>query len=177
MAETFKRWMMRNRLTQQPINGPWNARPVTERDAALLGALMYDAYHDTIDDEGERPEEAVAEIEGVFNGKYGPLLDSCSLLVEEEGRALGATIITDWSDERTGQKQPLLAFLMTHPDASGQGLGTFLLSKSINALLAQGESELVLFVTVGNSAAQHIYQKLGFEVEEEFEAYRTSKPE
>jgi ribosomal protein S18 acetylase RimI-like enzyme len=177
MAETFKRWMMRNRLTQQPINGLWNARPVTDRDAALLGALMYDAYHDTIDDEGETQAEAVAEIDGTFNGKYGPLLDSCSLLVEEDGRALGATIITDWSDERTSKKQPLLAFLMTHPDASGQGLGTFLLSKSINALLAQGESELVLFVTVGNSAAQHIYQKLGFEVEEEFEAYRASKPE
>jgi ribosomal protein S18 acetylase RimI-like enzyme len=177
MADTFKRWMMRSKLTRQPTVGSWNARPVTGHDAAVLGALMYDAYHDTIDDEGERLEEAVAEIEGVFNGKYGPLLDSCSLLVEEDGRALGATIITDWSDERTGQKQPLLAFLMTHPDASGQGLGTFLLSTSINALLAQGESELVLFVTVGNSAAQHIYQKLGFEVEEEFEAYRAVRPE
>ncbi len=177
MAETYKRWMMRNRLTQQPINGPWNARAITGRDATLLGALMYDAYHDTIDDEGETSEETVAEIEGVFNGKYGPLLDTCSLLVEEEGRALGATIITDWTDERIGQKQPLLAFLMTHPDASGQGLGTFLLSTSINALLARGESELVLFVTVGNSAAQHVYQKLGFEVEEEFEAYRTTRPE
>ncbi|HEU4782629.1 MAG TPA: GNAT family N-acetyltransferase, partial [Ktedonobacterales bacterium] len=64
-----------------------------------------------------------------------------------------------------------------HPDASGQGLGTFLLSTSINALLARGESELVLFVTVGNSAAQHIYQKLGFEVEEEFEASHAIKPE
>jgi ribosomal protein S18 acetylase RimI-like enzyme len=177
MTDTFKRWMMRNRLTRQPIVGSWNARPVTEHDAALLGALMYDAYHDTIDDEGETPAEAVAEIEGTLNGKYGPLLDTCSLLVEEQGRALGATIITDWTDERTGHRQPLLAFLMTHPDASGQGLGTFLLSASINALLARGESELALFVTVGNSAAQHIYQKLGFEVEEEFEAARVIKPE
>ena len=177
MAETFKRWMMRNRLTQLPINGPWNARAITGRDAALLGALMYDAYHDTIDDEGETPAEAVAEIEGTLNGKYGPLLETSSLLVEEQGRALGATIITDWTDERTGHRQPLLAFLMTHPDASGQGVGTFLLSASINALLARGESELVLFVTVGNSAAQHIYQKLGFEVEEEFEASRVIRPE
>lgn len=177
MGDTFKRWMMRNRLTRQPIVGSWNARAITKRDAALLGALMYDAYHDTIDDEGETPAEAVAEIEGTLNGKYGPPLDTCSLLVEEQGRALGATIITDWTDERTGHRQPLLAFLMTHPDAGGQGLGTFLLSKSINALLAQGETELVLFVTVGNSAAQHIYQKLGFEVEEEFEAYHNTRPE
>jgi len=177
MADTYKRWMMRNRLTRQPNVGSWNARPVTQRDATLLGALMYDAYHDTIDDEGETPAEAGAEIEGTLNGKYGPLLDTCSLLVEEPGLALGATIITDWADERTGHRQPLLAFLMTHPDASGKGLGTFLLSASINALLARGESELVLFVTVGNSAAQHIYQKLGFEVEEEFEASRANNPE
>jgi len=177
MGETFTRWMMRNRLTQQPIVGSWDTRAITRHDAALLGALMYDAYHDTIDDEGETPEDAVAEVEGVINGKYGPLLEACSLLVEKQGRALGATIITNWSDERTGQRQPLLAFLMTHPDASGQGLGTFLLSKSINALLAQGETELVLFVTVGNSAPQHIYQKLGFEVEEEFEAYHNTRPE
>ena len=85
MPETFKRWMMRNRLTEQPIVGSWNARPVTKSDATLLGALMYDAYHDTIDDEGETPTEAMAEIEGTLNGKYGPLLDTCSLLVEEAG--------------------------------------------------------------------------------------------
>jgi predicted GNAT family acetyltransferase len=44
-------------------------------------------------------------------------------------------------------------------------------------LLARGESDLALFVTVGNSAAQHISQKLGFEVEEEFEAYHAIKSE
>jgi GNAT superfamily N-acetyltransferase len=177
MTETLKRWMMRSALTQQPIIGTWNARAITGHDAALLGALMYDAYHDTIDDEDETPEDTEHEIESVLDGKYGPPLEACSFLVEEQSRALGATIITDWSDERMGKKQPLLAFLMIHPDASGQGLGTFLLSKSINALLARGESELVLFVTVGNSAAQHIYQKLGFKVEEEFETYRGAKPE
>jgi ribosomal protein S18 acetylase RimI-like enzyme len=172
MAETFKRWMMRNRLAQQPVNGSWNARPVTQRDAALLGTLMYDAYHDTIEDEGETPDEALVEIESVLAGKHGPLLSASSFVVEDGGRALGATIITDWTNERTQHRQPLLAFLMVHPDTSGQGLGTFLLSTSINALLAHGERELVLFVTVGNSAAQRVYQKLGFAVEEEFETDR-----
>lgn len=172
MPETLKRWQMRNILTEHPVADTWNARTISQQDGPLLGALMYDAYHDTIDDEGETPEEAQAEIESVLNGKHGPLMGSCSFLVEEQGRALGATIITEWTDERTEKRQPLLAFLMTHPDASGRGIGTFLLSKSINALMAHGETELVLFVTVGNSAAQHIYQKLGFEVEEEFETNR-----
>ncbi len=172
MPETLKRWMMRHTLTEQPVAETWSARPIARQDAPLLGALMYDAYHDTIDDEGETPDEALTEIESVLAGKHGPLLSASSFVVEDGGRALGATIITDWTDERTQHRQPLLAFLMVHPDASGQGLGTFLLSTSINALLAHGERELVLFVTVGNSAAQRVYQKLGFAVEEEFETDR-----
>lgn len=176
MPETLKRWMMRNLLTQQSVAGKWEAHPITPQDAPMLGTLMYEAYHDTIDDEGETPTSALSEIEGTLTGKYGPLMGECSFVVEEQGRALGASIVTDWTDERTGRRQPLLTFLMTHPDVAGKGIGTFLLGKTINTLLAHGETELVLFVTVGNSAAQHIYQKLGFEVEEEFETNRV-KPE
>ena len=174
MPNTVKRWKMRNALAAHHVAERWRARPITPRDGSLLGALMYDAYHGTIDDEGETPSDAVAEIESVIRGKHGPLLGDCSLVIEEDGRALGATIITDWSDERTGTRQPLLAFLMVHPEASGQGMGTYLLSQSINALLAHGERELVLFVTVGNNAAQRVYQNLGFTVEEEFESSRTA---
>lgn len=174
MPDTVKRWKMRHMLTEHPIAERWPARPVTLGDGPLLGALMYDAYHDTIDDEGETPASAVAEIEETLRGKYGPLLGACSFVIEEDGRALGATVITNWSDERTGTRQPLLAFLMVRPEASGQGMGTYLLSQSINALLAHGERELVLFVTVGNSAAQRVYQKLGFAVEEEFESSRSA---
>ena len=172
MPEQMRRWMMRHTLTEHPVAETWSARPLSPQDGPLLGVLMYDAYHDTIDDEGETPAEAQAEIASVLGGKHGQLLEACSFVVEEGGRALGATIVTDWIDERTGERQPLLAFLMVHPDAAGQGMGTFLLSKSINALLTHGERELVLFVTVGNSAAQRVYQKLGFAVEEEFESNR-----
>ena len=172
MPEQMRRWMMRHSLTEHPMAETWSARTISALDGPLLGVLMYDAYHDTIDDEGESPDEAQAEIASVLGGKHGPLLEACSFVVEEGGRALGATIVTDWIDERTGKRQPLLAFLMVHPDAAGQGMGTFLLSKSINALLTHGERELVLFVTVGNSAAQRVYQKLGFEVVEEFQTDR-----
>jgi ribosomal protein S18 acetylase RimI-like enzyme len=178
MAETLKRWMMRNQLTDHPVAETWDARPITLADGALLGTLMYDAYHGTIDDEGETPDEARGEIDEVLAGKHGPLLSPSSLVIEEgkTGRALAATVITDWTDDRSDHRQPLLAFLMVHPAAQGKGMGIYLLSKSINALLQEGERELVLFVTVGNSAAQHIYQKLGFIVEDEFETNRI-KPE
>lgn len=172
MSQRLKRWMMRQTLTEQPEASSWSARPISQQDGPLLGKLLYDAYHSTIDDEGETPEEALKEMEGTLAGKYGPVLTTCSFLIEEQGYVLAASVLTDWTDERTGRKQPLLSFLMTHPDTKGKGMATFLLKKSINALLAQGEKELVLFVTVGNDAAQHIYQKLGFQVEEEFETNR-----
>jgi len=172
MPQMLKRWMMRQILTEQPVDKAWSARPISLQDSSALGKLMYVAYHGTIDDEGETPEEALQEIESTLAGKYGPPLTACSFLVEGHGRVLGASVLSDWTDERTGRKQPLLSFLMTHPDAKGEGMATFLLKKSINALLAQGEKELVLFVTVGNDVAQHIYQQLGFQIEEEFETGR-----
>jgi RimJ/RimL family protein N-acetyltransferase len=172
MPDTVKRWKMRLTLTAQPVAERWRVRPITSGDGPLLGALMYAAYHDTIDDEGETPTSAIAEIEDTLRSKYGAPLSDCSFVIEEDGRALGATVITDWSDERNGTRQPLLAFLMVRPEASGQEMGTYMLSQSVNALLGHGERELVLFVTVGNSAAQRVYQKLGFAVEEEFESNR-----
>jgi GNAT superfamily N-acetyltransferase len=172
MQQKLKRWMMRQTLTEQPDSSDWRARPISQQDTLLLGNLVYDANHGTIDDEGETPEQGRKEIEATLAGKYGPALTMCSFLIEEQGRTLGATVLSDWTDKRTGRKQPLLCFLMTHPAAKGKGIATLLLQKSINALLARGEKELVLFVTVGNDAAQHIYQKLGFQVEEEFETDR-----
>lgn len=172
MSQRLKRWMMRLALTEQQEASTWNARPISQHDVALLGELLYEAYRNTIDDEGETSGEALKEIEGTFAGTYGPVLTTCSFLIEEKERILATSVLTDWTNDQTGKKQPLLSFLMTHPDAKGKGIATFLLKQSINALLAQGEKELVLFVTVGNDAAQHIYQKLGFQIEEEFETDR-----
>ena len=175
MSHAVKRWMMRRTLTAEPISEVWDARSLSLQDTTPLGKLMYEAYHGTIDDEGETLEAATKEIQETVAGKYGPLLAKCSFLIEaqeEPGRVLAASVITAWTDDQKGHTYPLLAFLMTHPDAKGKGMGTFLLKKSMNALLAEGETELVLFVTVGNHAAQHLYQKLDFQVEEEFETTR-----
>ena len=147
---------MRLALTHQDTAPRWRYRRVTPDDAPLLGPLMYDAYHGTIDDEGEGPDDP--EMERTLAGQYGPLLEGCSLLVEEDGRAVCATIVTWW------REAPLLAFVMTHPSAQGQGMATFLIQQSINALLALGHTELFLAVTDGNVPAQRVYERLGFQI-------------
>lgn len=152
------RHKMRLALTPQEVAPRWPARTIAPADAEALGALMYAAYHGTIDDEGETPEESAAEMRRTLEGQYGALLQSCSFVIEHDRRMLAATIVTEWRDA------PLLAFAMTRPEAQGRGMAAFLIRRSINALLADGHTELLLAVTEGNTPAQHLYEKLGFRV-------------
>jgi GNAT superfamily N-acetyltransferase len=151
------------RLELAPFEVPprWAFRPVVPQDVPALGTLMYAAYHGTIDDEGETEEDTLREVEATLRGQYGPLLGGCSFLIEEQpgSRALCATLLTQWRDG------PLLGFVMTHPAAQGQGMATYLIQRSTNALLARGERELYLAVTEGNAPAQHVYERLGFRIE------------
>lgn len=149
---------MRLALVQQAVSTRWLARPIEHADIPALATLMFDAYRGTIDDEGGTGDDARAEVERTFDGTYGDLLHGCSFVVEDDGCMLAATLVTHWQDA------PLLAFVLTHPDAKGQGLATYLIRRSINGLLSQGYDELYLFVTEGNAPAQHIYGRLGFTV-------------
>src|SRR6185437_2344969 len=59
MSQRLKRWMMRQTLVAQPEDSTWSARSISQQDGPLLGKLLYEAHHGTIDDEGETPEEAL----------------------------------------------------------------------------------------------------------------------
>lgn len=147
-------------LKQQELEKSWSCRNISPKDIHSIGILMLESYRDTIDYEGETLEDAISEIRSTINGKYGLLLKRCSFVIEENGQAISACIVT-WSEE---VNLPLLAFSMTHPDLKNQGMATFLLKKSINTLLAQGYKKLYLVVTEGNIAAKHLYEKIGFQV-------------
>lgn len=155
---TTIRHKMRLALTPQSVAPRWPVRPITPSDVSALAALMFDAYHGTIDDEGETPDDARAEVQRTLDGAHGDFLPGCSFSVEEGGRMLAATLVTLWQDA------PLLSFVMTHPEAKGRGLATYLIQQSSNALLGQGYDELYLFVTEGNVPAQRVYGRLGFTV-------------
>lgn len=147
-------------LKKQEFKKSLCCRNISEKDIYPLGVLMLESYRSTIDYDGETLEDANSEIRSTLDGKYGPLLEQCSFIVEENERTISACIIT-WAEE---MKLPLLAFSMTHPDSKNKGIATFLLKKSINALLAQGYKELYLVVTKNNIAARHLYEKIGFRV-------------
>jgi pimeloyl-ACP methyl ester carboxylesterase len=155
---SFERLKMKLVLQrQQQVEGVWPCRPITTDDIPALAQLVLDAYKGTIDDEGETPDEALQAIQDTFAGTSGELLNSCSFVIEEHGQALACTIVTLW------REQPLLAYVMTHPTVKNQGMGRFLIQKSMESLLAQGQQDLSLFVTKGNLPAQHLYATLGFQ--------------
>lgn len=76
--------------------------------------------------------------------------------LEAEGQVVAASLITRWAEA------PLAAFLMVDPRFQRRGLGEQLLRCSMAALWSQGETELLLFVTDGNTPAQRLYERLGF---------------
>ena len=93
---TRTRLEMKLTLCPQPSRGNWPARSVQTADAPALAALMLDAYRGTVDDEGETAEEALAEVNAMLDGKYGPWLADASFVVELDGRLVAACVITLW---------------------------------------------------------------------------------
>ena len=146
-------------LEKQKVTRRDNIRNISNEDAHLLGSLMLDAYKDTIDYEGESLEDAVSEVQATLNGKYGPFLEKSSFLAEKDGKAISLSIVTRFGEV----KNPLLAFSMTHPEYKNQGFASYLLKRTINALLDDDFNELYLVVTEGNKPALHLFKKMGFQ--------------
>lgn len=132
------------------------SRQVEETDARALGLLAFAAYRGTVDDEGESPDEQVAEMAATLAGRYGPLMTPSSRLIESGTRAAVAAVVVTWWDGL-----PFLAFCMTHPDAQRRGIGRDLIGEAAHALAAQGHRQVHLAVTRANPAL-NLYRRLGF---------------
>lgn len=145
--------------TPDPLPG---ARHVSASDAEGLAHLMLDAYRGTIDDEGDTLDGARAEIRRTLAAEYGTFLPGCSWLAEDGDTIRAACLVTYFDIWQA----PIIAFVMTGPAAKGHGLATNLIKRSMNSLLDHGYTRLCLAVTEGNTPAQHVYNMLGFEVEQ-----------
>lgn len=133
------------------------SRPLNERDAAALARLMLDAYRGSVDDEGEGPDEAKAEIDRLFAGAYGPFNGGASEVTAREGRIVAATLVT----EHDGVA--LIAFSMTSPEWKRRGLARAGLLRTMERLRRAGRREVWLAVTATNEPARRLYEFIGFE--------------
>jgi hypothetical protein len=91
-----------------------------------------------------------------LSGKYGQVLPTASLAIDDTAGLAAAAVITLYQDT------PLLTFSLTHPRRARRGMAACLIRTAARALVSAGHRELRLVVTDGNVPAQRLYRKLGF---------------
>ena len=75
-----RNWMRFTLVEAEAPGNRFDAIPLRIEHAPLLARLMDVAYTDTIDHEGETPEQCLAEIRGTIEGKYGPVIGEASFI-------------------------------------------------------------------------------------------------
>ena len=130
------------------------ARLMRPDDSAEVADLLFDAFHGTVDDEGESRAGAFAEVERTLAGAYGEFNWWASVVVPHGRRVDGAALVV-------GADAPLLAFVATRPARQGHGLGRAMIGEAARLLAGQGYRELRLAVNPANRALA-LYTRMGF---------------
>ncbi len=121
-----------------------------------LGEAFYSAYLNTIDYEGETVEQAVAEVEKVLTGGYGPVIEAASGYLTINGVVAAAVFVTDRGS------RAFIPYIFTRSKCKNRGLARQLLINAINKLKHTEYNQIELYVTSGNVYAEQLYQGIGF---------------
>lgn len=140
----------------------YSIRNLHPQDGHSLGELIYAAYRETVDDEGQSLVDSIIEADETLSGKYGNVIWDASFVTIHDASAVSATVVTDYV--KTG---PLLAFALTRPEHQNRGLARYLVKLTLSALDKLGVPQLRLVVTEQNHPALSLYRKLGFATESE----------
>ena len=137
---------------------PFLLRNPTPADLPTLAALMIDAYTGTIDYDGETLEDSMGEVQSYLNGASGELLLDCSWLCFDGETLASAILISFW------EGAPLVAYVMTSAGYKSRGLARALLHKSLTSLKEQGHTQVLAFITEGNTPSEAIFKSIGFQL-------------
>ena len=159
--------------------------PVRAEDFGDLELLFTDVFR-TIQpfgslDEMTREEAARQALERTRTGGDGPWVEEASFLVREGGALGGGIFITllpegdpcDWDSYRWQEPppedcvarhvgRPHLTWIFVSPWWAGQGVGTALLARSVNALLRLGYTQLLSTFMIGNDSSMLWHWRNGF---------------
>ncbi|QGG95092.1 GNAT family N-acetyltransferase [Actinomarinicola tropica] len=135
-------------------------RPVRPEEHTELADLTVAAYrHSGYDEDGY--EEELRDVAGRASGA------EVLVLVDDDGRIVGGvTFVPDHASpyaEFDAEHACGIRMLAVHPDAQGQGVGEALATECIGRARRLGRHEVILHSARTMRAAQHIYERLGFE--------------
>ena len=122
-----------------------------------IALLQNRAFQGKLDHVGESLEQSFNDVKKTLDGADGPPIPSATFVSLDGETATAASLVIFWKE------LPLLAETMTDPEFLRQGRSTFLIRKSMHALKLEGYKELYLVYTDGNTEAESLYKKMGFE--------------
>lgn len=125
-------------------------------DGMAYGALLYYAYHGTVDDDGEVLQDGFDIGPGLLAEARENLVRPCSAGIWRAGQLVAAVLTITLNDDHW------IDPIIVHPDYKRQGLGTHLMLWASSALHTMGVERLRLAVTDTNKAALALYHKLGY---------------
>lgn len=134
-----------------------DVRNVMRADIADVGELMYDAYHQTVDDEGEDPEQWTSHTRDIVEGQYGAFLASASFITPPSPPFHSSTLVIE-----NAPRGAILAQVVTRRSQANRGYARRLITHSLTALAALDYERCFLEVTLSNANAVHLYRTLGF---------------
>ncbi len=166
MVEQFPRRYMLAKLHESPRAKLVGTCDPAKAGLAALTKLMFAAYRGrSIDYEGRLSDAALtdfchAEMYKTLTGEYGALMTHSSQIVMRNNEIVHATLVTRW------ENRPFVVYAMTAPAVRRIGIARACLTNAMQDLLAKGESELGLMVTLANLPARTLYESLGFVVQD-----------
>ena len=156
----FARMRMEGPTARSAPSGSVHLAPPEENEVAGLTEFLMHVYEGHMEQQFGLHTGPEAEwrdyIAGLFKGDSGQYMPDASYVALDEGRLIGAILITHWMG------MPLVAELGVAKARRGKGLGRALLAAAMNRLAQRDEPRLALYVTIGNDPAIALYQSIGF---------------
>jgi ribosomal protein S18 acetylase RimI-like enzyme len=107
----------------------------------------------------------------VLRAGCGPFDAAASFVAEREGRPVGVLLASQLSPSNGHICQ-----VSVEPGAQGEGLGRALVSAALRSFAEQGLGVSSLSVTVDNTRAYALYERLGFRLSRRFAAHAWARP-
>jgi ribosomal protein S18 acetylase RimI-like enzyme len=143
-------------LEVRPAPGGVVLRAPSVADTVGLGRLYYESYPPGVACETEAA--AIEDIRVTFEGEYGPLSLTKSLLAVADETLVGAVLVVDRAPWPNTPDCPFIIELFTAPAVRRQGLAKTLLTTCL-----QHPTAFALQVNPDNTPALELYKSLGFQ--------------
>ena len=140
----------------------YTIRKMAVPEYPLLSDFLYEAIF--IPDGIKPPRNIIASPElQVYVERFGALKDDFALVVEIEGKVVGAVWVRIMNDYgHIDEETPSLAISL-YKEYRGQGIGTAMMKEMLALLKSHGYSRVSLSVQKANYATK-LYLKVGFEI-------------